>query len=78
MASTLGNSALWLSFLFSVLQFIVSTRNNNTITIFNRIAVTGLLASTLASFFSPGSVVGDWLQLEFAPTHIVYSLFFAF
>ena len=51
MASTLGNSALWLSFLFSVLQFIVSTRNNNTIIIFNRIAVTGLLASTLASFF---------------------------
>ena len=37
MASTLGNSALWLSFLFSVLQFIVSTRNNNTIIIFNTI-----------------------------------------
>ena len=51
MASTLGNSALWLSFLFSILQFIVSTRNINSIIIFNRIAVTGLLASTLASFF---------------------------
>ena len=51
MASTLGNLALWLSFLFSVLQFIVSTKNINSIIIFNRIAVTGLLASTLISFF---------------------------
>ena len=31
MASTLGNLALWLSFLFSVLQFIVSTKNTNSI-----------------------------------------------
>ena len=36
------------------------------------------LPSTLASFFPPGSGFGDWLQRVFAPTHVVYSLFFAF
>ena len=36
------------------------------------------LPSTLASFFPPGSGFGDWLQRVFAPTHIIYSLFFAF
>ena len=36
------------------------------------------LPSTMASFFPPGSGIGDWLQQVFAPTHIVYSIFFAF
>jgi preprotein translocase subunit SecY len=36
------------------------------------------LPSTLASFFPQGSGFGDWLQRIFAPTHVVYSLFFAF
>ncbi len=36
------------------------------------------IPSTIASFFSQGSGFGDWLQIVFAPTHIVYSMFFAF
>ena len=36
------------------------------------------LPSTVASFFPQGNGFGDWLQRVFAPTHIVYSLFFAF
>jgi len=36
------------------------------------------IPSTVASFFPLGSGFGDWLQRVFAPTHIVYSLFFAF
>tara|TARA_Y100000590_G_scaffold470709_1_gene668130 strand:+ start:8044 stop:9381 length:1338 start_codon:yes stop_codon:yes gene_type:complete len=36
------------------------------------------LPSTIASFFPQGSGFGDWLQRVFAPTHLVYSLFFAF
>ena len=36
------------------------------------------LPSTEASFFPQGNGFGDWLQRVFAPTHIVYSLFFAF
>ena len=36
------------------------------------------LPSTVASFFPQGSGFGDWLQRVFAPTHAVYSLFFAF
>ena len=59
MASTLGNLALWLSFLFSVLQFIVSTKNTNSIIIYNKIAVRGLLASTSISFFLYISIRGD-------------------
>ena len=36
------------------------------------------LPSTVASFFPQGNGFGDWLQVVFAPTHVVYSLFFAF
>ena len=36
------------------------------------------IPSTLASFFPQGNGFGDWLQRVFAPTHVVYSLFFAF
>ena len=36
------------------------------------------LPSTIASFFPQGNSFGDWLQRVFAPTHLVYSLFFAF
>ena len=36
------------------------------------------LPSTVASLFPQGSGFGDWLQRVFAPTHVVYSLFFAF
>ena len=36
------------------------------------------LPSTMASFFPQGNGFGDWLQRVFAPTHIIYSLFFAF
>ena len=36
------------------------------------------IPSTIASFFPQGSGFGDWLMRVFAPTHIVYSLFFAF
>lgn len=37
------------------------------------------IPSTLASFFPQGyGGFGDWLMRVFAPTHIVYSLFFAF
>ena len=36
------------------------------------------IPSTIASFFPQGNTFGDWLQIVFAPTHIVYSLFFAF
>ena len=36
------------------------------------------IPSTMASFFPPGNGFGEWLQSVFAPTHIVYSLFFAF
>jgi len=34
------------------------------------------LPSTLASFFPQGNGFGDWLQRVFAPTHVIYSLFF--
>jgi len=52
MVPTLGNFSLWLTFCFAVLQFVVSYQKNNKSTLyFNRIAVRGLLASTLASFF---------------------------
>ena len=36
------------------------------------------IPSTVASFFPQGNGFGDWLQRVFAPTHIIYSLFFAF
>ena len=36
------------------------------------------IPSTIASFFPQGNGFGDWLQVVFSPTHIVYSLFFAF
>jgi len=36
------------------------------------------LPSTMASFFPQGNGFGDWLQRVFAPTHIVYALFFGF
>ena len=36
------------------------------------------IPSTIASFFPQGYGFGDWLMRVFAPTHIVYSLFFAF
>ncbi len=36
------------------------------------------IPSTMASFFPQGNGFGDWLQRVFAPTHIIYSLFFAF
>ena len=36
------------------------------------------IPSTIASFFPQGNGFGDWLQIVFAPTHIIYSLFFAF
>ena len=36
------------------------------------------IPSTIASFFPQGNGFGDWLQIVFAPTHIVYSIFFAF
>ena len=36
------------------------------------------LPSTVASFFPQGNGFGDWLQVIFSPTHVVYSLFFAF
>lgn len=36
------------------------------------------LPNTLASFFPEGNGFGDWLQMVFAPTHPVYSVFFAF
>ncbi len=36
------------------------------------------IPSTIASFFPQGYGIGDWLMRVFAPTHIVYSLFFAF
>jgi len=36
------------------------------------------IPSTLASFFPQGNGFGDWLMRVFAPTHIVYSMFFAF
>ena len=36
------------------------------------------IPSTIASFFPQGNGFGDWLQIVFAPTHLVYSLFFAF
>ena len=52
MASTLGNILLWLSLLFSVLQFFNSYKkdNQNTLKI-NKIAVHGLLTSILIAFF---------------------------
>ena len=36
------------------------------------------IPSTIASFFPQGYGFGDWLMRVFAPTHIVYSMFFAF
>ena len=36
------------------------------------------IPSTIASFFPQGNGFGDWLQIVFAPTHVIYSLFFAF
>jgi len=36
------------------------------------------IPSTIASFFPQGNGFGDWLMRVFAPTHIVYSMFFAF
>tara|TARA_B100000945_G_C20259326_1_gene538493 strand:- start:380 stop:898 length:519 start_codon:yes stop_codon:yes gene_type:complete len=35
------------------------------------------LPNTLANLFPEGNSFGSWLQIVFAPTHIVYSLFFA-
>ncbi|NOZ07595.1 MAG: preprotein translocase subunit SecY, partial [FCB group bacterium] len=36
------------------------------------------LPNTMASFFPEGNAFGEWLQRVFAPTHPVYSIFFAF
>ena len=49
MAPSLGNLALWLSLLFAISQFVVSRKNKNLK--FISISVTGLLISTLISFF---------------------------
>ena len=49
MAPSLGNIALWLSLLFAISQFFVSRKNKNLK--FISIIVTGLLISSLISFF---------------------------
>ena len=49
MAPSLGNIALWLSLLFAISQFVVSRKNKNLKLI--SITVTGLLISSLISFF---------------------------
>ena len=49
MAPSLGNIALWLSLLFAISQFLVSRKNKNLK--FISISVTGLLISSLISFF---------------------------
>ena len=53
MAPTLGNIALWLSLCFAILQFFTSfKKNNNSLLLFYKIAVTSVLLSILFSFFS--------------------------
>ena len=53
MASSLGNITLWLSLFFGIFQFVVShKKNTDKILQFNRIAVIGLLLSSLTSFFT--------------------------
>ena len=53
MMTYLGNTALWLSFCFAIFQLINSRKENNySVFKYNRIAVNGLLACSLISFFS--------------------------
>ena len=53
MAPSLGNITLWLSLSFATLQFFASfKKNTSSIPQFHKIAVIGLLLSTLFSFFS--------------------------
>ncbi len=51
MVSTLGNISLWLSLLFSILQFLNSYKKNNRNTLkFNKVSVNGLFICILLSF----------------------------
>ena len=53
MMTYLGNITLWLSFCFAIFQLINSRKENNySVFKYNRIAVNGLLACSLISFFS--------------------------
>ena len=53
MTPSLGYFTLWLSLCFAILQFIISFKKySNRITKYHKIAVIGLLLSTLFSFFS--------------------------
>ena len=53
MAPTLGNITLWLSLCFAILQFFTSfKKNNNSLLLFYKILVVGILLSILFSFFS--------------------------
>ena len=53
MAPSLGYFILWLSLIFAILQFIISLKKDTSnISKFHKIAVIGLLLSTLFSFFS--------------------------
>ena len=67
MASTLGNILLWLSLIFSVLQFFNSYKKNNHNTLkINKISVNGLLVCILISFFLLiySHVVSDFTTLN--------------
>ena len=53
MTPSLGYFTLWLSLSFAILQFFTSfKKDTNSIPQFHKIAVIGLLLSTLFSFFS--------------------------
>ena len=53
MVPSLGNLTLWLSLLFAIFQFVISHKKKFYLVLqFNKIAVNGLLFSTLVSFFS--------------------------
>jgi len=67
MIPSLGNLALWLSLCFSIFQFVVSRKKSkDSILQFKRIAVSGLLLCTLASFLSLmySHVVSDFSVLN--------------
>ena len=63
MISYIGNFSLWLSLVFSFLQFLNSNRKNNFLVVkYNKIFVLGLLITTVVAFFSlmMGHIISDF------------------
>ena len=79
MAPSLGYFTLWLSLCFTILQFFTSfKKDTNSIPQFHKIAVIGLLLSTLFSFFSLmySHIISDFSVLNVFQIHTQQNLCF--